>query len=556
MTDRARIVTRLEPLGPAPLAEVLAARTADSLWYLARQWQMGELLGEDAGTIVSADIGLAVAPLTHLRGGRADPGWPATWDGDRLPDGVPLDALVEAEPQGRELPLWRRADGGRLLQELAAEAGLPGVATASAAAFPLAAPPADDPDALALWRGVRALADGLALLEALAGGAAPAAPLPRPLPDPLPAQLQAAWEAEGVASTAGREVLAAWAEAWQSTLPLGGGLAAWDAESLTHRFAIAAASPLVTTVFQGDHRGAALDWFDLSQVRRQSGLAAAPPHEERSLRLLPARLRFPGMPAERWWQVDDAVIDLGAVDAGAADVARMLQLDFAVSYGGDAYLVPVRLPAASWTTVSRFEVLDCFGDRATIQPAASAAWAMCTTGAIPGLLLVPSSVGAIDGAPTDVLTLARDELANLAWLIEERWASGSGQPVERATRPTPPPPIAEGTSADLVWRLAADPPPSWFPLAAGSDSSRGPVLRRLGGTAAPRSRLAAHVADPLPDRTLPRSGARVERRARLAVDSAGRPVLWMARRTGTADAAAGASGLSWDEVRVVARSAP
>ena len=49
--------TRLEPgTRDTPQSETLRARIYDPLWMLGRQWQLGEMQGEDNGTPVSARL--------------------------------------------------------------------------------------------------------------------------------------------------------------------------------------------------------------------------------------------------------------------------------------------------------------------------------------------------------------------------------------------------------------------------------------------------------------------------------------------------------------------
>ncbi|MEV6596576.1 hypothetical protein AB0M36_06855 [Actinoplanes sp. NPDC051346] len=538
---RSRLVTRLEPRGPVPLDEVLAARIGDSLWLLARQWQLGELLGEDAGTPVSATLSTITHPLTHVAAGAPDASWPRDTRLDRLPPGVPLEVLVEAAPAARPTPLWRRADAGRALRELVSEAGLTTVADGLAAAYPLDAPPTDDTEATELWPLLAGLPDGDAIADEVAGLD------PR---DPLPDVFGGAGRPDEV-----RDVLKTWL-AWRDTAaPRTADVPAWDAAALTHRFGLAAASSEGTTVFAADYPGGDVDWYHCAPVRSTGPLSGAEPPTRSEITVTPTLLRFPGMPTERWWEVDDQVVDLGAADAGAADLARLLVLDFAISYGADAYLVPLRLPAASWTTVEELTVVDSFGDRDVIGPAASADWAMFTPDpAAPGLLLVPGAVGRIDGDPMEEISLSRDEVANLAWLVEERWEGGTGHPVERRPPARPPVEAPADPTVDLVWRLVDDPPPSWVPLRPDQDPALGPVLVRLALTGrTTRSLLAGDVADPLPDRAVPHAGRSLTRRYHLAYDEAGRPLLWAGRAVRAATAS-GAAGTAWDRAELPPRS--
>jgi hypothetical protein len=109
--------TRLEPRArtedlEAGLATGLRAEIADPLWMIGRQWALGELRGEDAGSPISAHILGESAPLSRWRPG-------STGAPEDLPPGVPLEAVVERE---RVFP--PRGDGRFADRRLAAEAGL------------------------------------------------------------------------------------------------------------------------------------------------------------------------------------------------------------------------------------------------------------------------------------------------------------------------------------------------------------------------------------------------------------------------------------------------
>jgi hypothetical protein len=63
------IWTRLEPrCRTADMAPALEARTHDPFWMLARQWQLGELLGDDAGSPIIAAIDSVDIPLDRYAG--------------------------------------------------------------------------------------------------------------------------------------------------------------------------------------------------------------------------------------------------------------------------------------------------------------------------------------------------------------------------------------------------------------------------------------------------------------------------------------------------------
>lgn len=83
--------------------EGLRARVADPVWFISRQWQLGELQGEDASTPVVVRCAPRHVPITY---DRSRP--------DLDPSVIPAEALLEAEPGdwwtiGRRVRLGRAA---------------------------------------------------------------------------------------------------------------------------------------------------------------------------------------------------------------------------------------------------------------------------------------------------------------------------------------------------------------------------------------------------------------------------------------------------------------
>lgn len=121
-------MTRLEPQSvsgdPRHGADAVLA---DALWMIGRQWQLGELLGEDVGSPVSVRVErravqvTAWAPIGRMDGtDRAvvTPVW-RPW-----PAGATLDELVEQVPRsGSERGLRWRAETGEQLADMLREAG-------------------------------------------------------------------------------------------------------------------------------------------------------------------------------------------------------------------------------------------------------------------------------------------------------------------------------------------------------------------------------------------------------------------------------------------------
>jgi hypothetical protein len=131
--------TRLEPrirtddMGPS-----LAGQLFDPSWLLGRRWQIGEFVGDDAGSPISASLQLTTIPIAAYQSGSAS----------AIPyDGAPLDALAGPEEPGA-MTLLKSAEAGEQLQLLLASHGCN--ATGAAALvhqYPLGRPTAASVDA-------------------------------------------------------------------------------------------------------------------------------------------------------------------------------------------------------------------------------------------------------------------------------------------------------------------------------------------------------------------------------------------------------------------------
>ena len=74
------------------------------------------------------------------------------------------------------------------------------------------------------------------------------------------------------------------------------------------------------------------------------------------------------MPAMRFWEFEDAQVDFGSVDAGPTDLARMLLVEFALTYGNDWFVIPIELDVGSLCRTRSLVITDTFGIRTLIKP--------------------------------------------------------------------------------------------------------------------------------------------------------------------------------------------
>src|ERR1051325_1127755 len=100
----------------------LRAEVRDALWMLTRQWQMGEFLGDDAGSPVFAKVHLATSRLTTYR--------PRDLPEQTFDERVPLESRVEQRPVAftagaQRLSLDIRILMGRQWKKMLLAAGFP-----------------------------------------------------------------------------------------------------------------------------------------------------------------------------------------------------------------------------------------------------------------------------------------------------------------------------------------------------------------------------------------------------------------------------------------------
>ena len=573
---------RLEPrCRNADMNTGLQARLYDPLWLLARQWQIGEFQGEDNGSPAAAQWRGESARFTrYAPGALADR---ATAAGQAF-DGrtIPLETLVECEPvRPRTTALERlrfAADAGQhLLRVLGQQALSRSYDAAVLTAYPLSAPgDAErqqlDPESLAFvaLMGSR-VPDGRKLYQALSATLRPQPPRRPSLPPALT-----------IAPADVSEVIIAgqvWLS-WVDTLftEPGAEQSAWAPERMEYGFSLAARTGTGETVLTaGEYFSGRLDWHDFDINAGASLHATDDAARKEEIRTtIPVPVTYRGMPAARFWEFEDARVDFGAVDAAPQDLARMLLVEFAITYGNDWFVLPIDLDVGSLCRTRLLIVTNTFGERFLIRSSRDAGrpyatWRMFqlstrtefgpVAGDDPGLFLPHTLASPLESRPIEDVMFLRDEMANMAWAVESIVESAIERPRNRfeeardsATPATPP---AAGGIAS--YRLASATPDNWVPLLpvqtdGGLRLKRGKVLKpdgtqRLvdakGRLLNPNGNAAAGLM--LYEEEIPREGVRVTRSYQLARWQDGGTHLWIGRRK-RIGRGEGSSGLRFDRL--------
>jgi hypothetical protein len=562
--------SRLEPrTRRQDMRDGLRAAVADPLWMLGRQWQLDAFHGEDAATPVRARLRGQAGPLTRYRGAAGGPSVP--YDARRLP----LETLVERQPT------WR---GPRRNLRLAALAGLRFLDLvedgASAAvrelyrgeyAFPV--PTAAERKELdeATLRFLSVTADRVADGDALRAAFRPQPGDPVALPAVPPISGQGPRQAV-------LDAAIAWLD-WYDALVSEPGQtdSAWVPARMEHRFAVAAPDGAggEDVLTAAEYEGGTLDWysFDLDPQAQSLGADAdAGDVSDLTATVVPMPVRFGGMPAPRWWELEDSIVDFGKLDAGPPDLARLVFLEFATVYGNDFFLMPVELPMGVICRMRSLVVDDNFGGRTLIRPSRQTAaggfgmfdLALASPGdgdTAPELLLLPPVLGPnLVSEPVEQVQLLRDEAANVAWAVERLVEGPTGEALNRFeahqehrrreehASPAEPPTV----HPRLVYRLATSVPPNWIPLVPVRDA--GAVLLEVQamldpatGQAVPAHSRLLTEAQPLriPEEEVPRAGARATSQWQHTRWVDGSTHVWSSRQKGVGRGE-GSSGLRFD----------
>lgn len=573
--------TRLEPRSRGDdLTPSLEARVHDPAWLLGRQWQVGEFVGDDAGTPVHVSITAEAQPIVAARAGNRE----IAVDPDE-----PIDSVAGAEPAGVATFAERAEAGAELLDRLA-DAGCSPQAIAALIGSRLM--PAD-------WTA--ASAEGTALLTLVAGRLPDGeANLPVMQAIATAGVVPVALGLTGTDATAALDGVRGWLD-WRRSLLHTAPAATWIDDQLEHRFALAA-TPAAGAAYALSARswdGDRLDWDDVDIDRTvappvrpasapaQRPLAGVDPATSSiTAEGLPAPLGYPGMPASRWWQFEDARVNFAEIAAAPEDLARMLVVEFATVFSNDWYLWPLDLPIGAVHRITNFKVVNTFGDVEVIRAAGVSAagsttpdWQLFrpterrtggTVGTFDGLVVLPTLASPIQGEVFEEVRFMRDEIANLAWAIESTVRGDDGLPFDRhgaAAREGEFPPERTETHADdtalLRYRFETDVPVYWFPLApdaAGAPTFHRLVVRRVDEAGNVRSMpplgdVLAPAGFWLWQEEVPREGARVLRRWCMARGGDGRVRVWRSRRA-EVGFGEGSSGLRYDDAVPVPEETP
>lgn len=539
-------------------ARSLRAEVRDALWFVTRQWQLGELEADDAASPIDARLATRLAPFDRVSIGGAAP---APYD-----ETVPLEVAVEAEAFPWSLP--SRVEAGQVFVRLLPAALRAAIAGSARTAFPVAPLAADEqrqPDTVAFHNVVAAAGiDGEQLLASHAAAT-------------LAADLGVSLAGDVAAVEGAADGVRAWRRRIFGDSPVGPS-PGWQPDKLSYNVTIA------TTDFGGGEQAVLaaprysqgrLDWYAFDAAPTGLGPPAGsvrPRPRDEMLSFVPTCASFAGMPSPRFWEMEDRRINFGALNAKTTDHLLLIFAEMGLVYGNDWFVIPYEMPVNNLCQVLGLVVTDVFGDR-TLIPAANdpdeSKWQRWSLFSVSGddvdtwsgrYFWVPASLTSVqESEPIEVAMFGRDEMANLAWAVETTIPDGTGKGIEtRLTIPPPPAPPPPPTSpATIRYTLGTTVPENWIPLVPvhlpGSLTDirfqRGQMPPTGAAAPLPRGKILSEIPTPfyIAEEEIPVSGVTVSRRVQRTRWYDGRTYLWIGRASETGRGGA-SSHLRFDQI--------
>lgn len=591
-------MTRIEPRCRAnDFSKSLEMRTADPLWMLGRQWQFGELTGEDAGSPINISVCYKNQLMdTVTLGATGDPICLRPEEGSADCQGAmsrpPLEMLVERIPLRMD---WRtRIQIGQQFEKILLAEVLIAEQAQSLICFfhqecPVEVP---DPDTMrqidyATQRFIRLMAgraiEGEALLPILESNTLPAMTL---------TYVEEEFELARV------KLLDWFGKLYNQPGATDGN--AWVNGKLHHEFGLSStdADDNITRIKAPDYRNGELDWHSFSYDSAESSAWDPPADCEGawiSRDFTPTRVAFGGMPHPRLFAFEDGNTDFGDLDVVTTDLSKLMMMEFALVHGDDFYMLPLPLPVGSLTWIKKITVTDVFGITKDIEICAGytysatnplAVWDMfkITEGrhliddfAASFLFLPPTVHHRQESEPIEEILFMRDEGANLVFAVEHIVQNKFGKPIdgfdaqlekkqrlrdETGGATATPGSATGGDDTGLPqYRLASTVPDNWIPflpqiIALGSAEivlRRGTMLRNEDDHEATEIDAMTRmfdVADPgaltwLREESVPRAGVKVQLTWQRARWIDGETYVWLGRKVKTGRGE-GSSGLLFD----------
>ncbi|MGN6569750.1 MAG: hypothetical protein ACTHJ0_17445, partial [Flavipsychrobacter sp.] len=488
---------RLEPIARInDVTPTISADVHDALWFLTQQWRVGEFRGIDGGTLVKAKIETQSSYINRFQSSNAA-------NAEAIETNVPLEAKIERLPivfdLGMQLEIgyqWYKALKSNAQDTLYHYyQSVFVIQETFTSSYPEYLSNQSSMQARLLTSG--RIIDGGAFVTYLNTPSNSASTVTGVSTD-------SAYNATSLANAQTQF------QTWFSKTYYQPGSTtqnSWSEQKLEYTFRasvpLAATNGANQTVLIGDkYTGNNLDWYSVDVDPNAADKLTEYPANSVSnatidghdvidtpvvMSYIPHTIEWKGMPTGRWWQFEDANIDLAKMLTQKQDITKLILMEFGLIYSNDWLLIPHVVDNGTITQVNGLVVTDVFDQQILIKRAGSnpadnwQKWDMYENNikrsdvGLGKLLMMPNVLNRMESEPIEKVLFLRDDMAEMIWGVEDvvpndLFGGISGKDVYtnllsylNANNTTPALPGVP-TSATLRYKLNNSIPENWIPF--------------------------------------------------------------------------------------------
>jgi hypothetical protein len=456
--------------------KAIKAEVRDALWMMTKQWQMGEFNGEDAGSPIEAKVQVQHTEIQQYTTGNNS-------EVD-ISDSTPLEVMVEHQPlpmskQKVKMSLDIRMNMGlywsKLLKKYSLQQYYPSLLRNFTFTLPEKSRETDyiyaHKEELQQWKAVQGRClDGYELYLAIKKSAV------------------ATYNLLNIGSTdfaAFDEVFKLF-EAWYKKTYFQGEEGknnAWLPDRLEYKFECKAKSRVEElNLHAQEYYSGSLDWYAFNLDIKNTNLNLNIQNKFTAESFIPTSIDVDGMPDKRWWKFENSKTNLSNIKPNTTDIAKLLLIEFGLTYANDWFIMPYELPIGSIAEVQSVVVKNNFGDIYWIKPteakgSTNPQWSLFRQKSPTSnnkVFLCPSALYVQESENFEKVNLLRDEVANMVWGVENtvpttfgRGANGGEYALQKNTyhkNAVNYNPSAVPYVADVYYNVMTDVPENWIPF--------------------------------------------------------------------------------------------
>lgn len=526
----------------------LRAEVHDPLWFLARQWQMGEFKGEDAGAPAFVRVETSIVQPQNVVLGNITESYDAKQ--------MPLEVIVEREKSSATA--HTRVQAGFYFSKLLKNASLDKFLTTFIENYPLPQTDVSEWDTeanqlLASTRGT--LPDGVLIVQDLNNQNRLENWL-RSKPNMTPSVTALLTAAKDLSLWLNR-TYPQLTNNMQDARPN-----AWQTEQLEYDFDFEMtdnATGKKVQLSSDNYADGQLDWQDFTW----KGDANLPNAVKKTENFIPSPVRYQGMPQPRYWEMEEGRINFGKISMSPNNVLSLAFAEFGLTYSNDWFWIPMPLKINTLCRVNSLTVTNVFGDimNYTIQAdglndplsifSLYQLYNPENNTVQPILYLSPTLNKIQEASPLERLYFMRDEISNLCWAIESivPSATQTGKDMQITSIENEKP-----KEEILTYHLGTVPPESWTPFIPVKKDGKKLYLQRakMPNSQPPKGQILQDIElykKPylIREEEVGRLGTIIERSWQRARWLNGKTFTWIGRRK-TAGSIETPNGLRWDFV--------